>query len=254
MNRAFSLVELSIVLVILGLLTGGVLTGQALIRASELRSITTQYNGFVSAIGIFRDKYFALPGDMNNATTFWGTAATCPGDQTTPSTTPATCNGDGNGDIMGNTAPYSEIHRAWQHLANAGLVEGSYTGVRSAATPNYAVAVGVNIPKSKISSVGWGLQRGVDAGGGGWFASSYGNVLEVGNPVPSNWVVGSAFKPEEAWNIDTKLDDGRPGSGRVMTMDSTGEPLCSTTTVASTSVYQITGNWLGCHLIMKTGY
>ena len=67
---AFSLVELSIVLVILGLLVGGVLSGQSLIRAAELRSVTTEYSRYTTAISSFRDKYFALPGDMSNATSF----------------------------------------------------------------------------------------------------------------------------------------------------------------------------------------
>ena len=74
----FSLVELSIVLVILGLLVGGVLTGQSLIRAAELRSVSTEYSRYVASVHTFRDKYFALPGDMTNATQFWGTAAVLP--------------------------------------------------------------------------------------------------------------------------------------------------------------------------------
>lgn len=69
--RGFSLVELSIVLVILGLLTGGILAGQSLIRASELRSVSTELQRYSSAIYSFRDQYMALPGDMLNATSFW---------------------------------------------------------------------------------------------------------------------------------------------------------------------------------------
>ena len=71
-RSAFSLVELSIVLVILGLLTGGILSGQSLIRAAELRSVTTEYSRYTAATYSFRDKYFALPGDMSNAESFWG--------------------------------------------------------------------------------------------------------------------------------------------------------------------------------------
>jgi len=73
-KTAFSLVELSIVLVILGLLTGGVLTGQNLIRAAELRAVTTEFNAYQTAANTFKDKYFAIPGDMTNATDFWGSA------------------------------------------------------------------------------------------------------------------------------------------------------------------------------------
>ena len=70
--QGFSLVELSIVLVILGLLTGGILAGQSLIRASELRAATAEYQRYATSIQSFRDKYMALPGDMTNATRFWG--------------------------------------------------------------------------------------------------------------------------------------------------------------------------------------
>ena len=82
MRLAFSLVELSIVLVILGLLTGGILTGQSLIRAAEMRSIVTELQRYQTAARSFQDKYFALPGDMRNATDFWGAPgnnlANCP--------------------------------------------------------------------------------------------------------------------------------------------------------------------------------
>jgi prepilin-type N-terminal cleavage/methylation domain-containing protein len=74
-SRAFSLVELSIVLVILGLLVGGVLSGQSLIHAAELRAVTTEYQKYMTAVRSFKDKYFASPGDMNNATSLWGVAA-----------------------------------------------------------------------------------------------------------------------------------------------------------------------------------
>jgi prepilin-type N-terminal cleavage/methylation domain-containing protein len=60
-RRGFSLVELSIVLVILGLLTGGILTGQNLIRAAELRSAVTELQRHQASTQSFRDKYFAIP-------------------------------------------------------------------------------------------------------------------------------------------------------------------------------------------------
>ncbi len=130
-EQAFSLVELSIVLVILGLLTGGILAGQSLIRAAELRAVTTEYQRNLTAIQTFRDKYFAIPGDMRNAQSFWGSAASCPGTaSTTAATGVPTCNGDGNGQVgLNPTATSNEKFRFWQHLANAGLIEGSFNGV-----------------------------------------------------------------------------------------------------------------------------
>src|ERR1700712_5143764 len=99
-QHGFSLVELSIVLVILGLLVGGVLSGQSLIRAAELRSVTTEYQRYTTAVGTFRDKYFALPGDMNNAASFgWKDGAGS-----------SVANGDGNGQVNSTgTANTNEI-------------------------------------------------------------------------------------------------------------------------------------------------
>jgi prepilin-type N-terminal cleavage/methylation domain-containing protein len=74
MRHGLSMVELSIVLFIFGLLTGSILDGQSLIKAAEPRSLRTDISLYQSALFAFRDKYMALPGDMTNATSFWGTA------------------------------------------------------------------------------------------------------------------------------------------------------------------------------------
>ncbi|PZP84903.1 MAG: hypothetical protein DI582_07515 [Azospirillum brasilense] len=154
-THGFSLVELSIVLVILGLLTGGILGGQSLIRAAEIRSIGVDFNRFSTATYTFRDKYMGLPGDITNATQFWGAAhatpATC---RTTASTTQATCDGDGNGNLTttgGATNLTHEMHRYWQHLANAGLIEGTYTGVgANNPTSQDGSLPGVNSPRLRV--------------------------------------------------------------------------------------------------------
>lgn len=218
LQSAFSLVELSIVLVILGLLTGGVLTGQSLIRASELRSVTTEYTKYVSAVQAFRDKYFALPGDMTNATSFWGAAhatpATC---LTTVGTGTQTCNGNGDGNLWyGLAAQRGEPFAFWVHLANAGLVEGSYSGFAGAGGIGESTA-GTNVPKAKMSNAGWGTQTSANyAGDTAAYAYDYGNALFFGAAVPTGSYQGAVLRPEEAWNIDTKLDDGKPAQGRVV--------------------------------------
>lgn len=199
----FSLVELSIVLVILGLLVGGVLSGQALIRAAELRSVTTDVSRFGAALLTFRDKYFALPGDMNNATQFWGTAAgngsnaACGSFQ---STTKATCNGDGDGliEYTGGIQVYEDM-RAWQHLANAGLIEGQYDGTYLSTGPQ--LRPGKNVPPSKFGNNIW------------WVASDTDQNVMLGL-YQTDWGP-LVLTPEEAWNVDTKLDDGKPSSGRI---------------------------------------
>lgn len=238
MRAAFSLVELSIVLVILGLLTGGILTGQSLIRAAELRSVTTEFQRYQTAIMTFRDKYFALPGDMRNATNFWesaggtGSDATC---QAVIQTTTATCNGNGDGDIGFDNPDFeAELFLLWKHLANAGLIEGSYTGTdrTNGGFPSYHAhkdqeRAGWNVPASRLGNAYWLADNK-----GGWNASMqnfYGPYTSSAKPYYNNSLYvfsadsnapfgGGPFTTEEIWNIDKKLDDGFPGSGRIETL------------------------------------
>tara|TARA_B100001179_G_C18581548_1_gene400200 strand:+ start:720 stop:1466 length:747 start_codon:yes stop_codon:yes gene_type:complete len=248
MRHGFSLVELSIVLVILGLLTGGILTGQSLIRAAEIRSVTTEFQRYQTAMMSFRDKYFALPGDMRNAQSFWGIAASCPGTYTTPSSDATTCNGTGDGLISWN-----ETWRAWQHLAAAGLVEGTYTGVPGTSDNTYGLA-GTNMPKSKLSgNVGWVLNGKGNVSGSVWaFDGNYGNVWLLG------WAggvdTGVDLKAEEVWNIDTKVDDGKPGLGMVRVHKNSSRPNCASTDNAATAVYLVQNTGGGCNLLVISGY
>ncbi|MGB1539754.1 MAG: prepilin-type N-terminal cleavage/methylation domain-containing protein [Rickettsiales bacterium] len=220
MKQGFSLVELSIVLVILGLLTGGILGGQALIRSAELRAITTEYDKYQTAINTFKDKYFQLPGDMTNAIAFWGDNTThCDDGDATNNGSPGTCNGDGDGAMESSPAPSveGENFMFWQHLAYAGLIEGTYTGICGAGT-RWNHDLGVNAPRSRLSSAGWGIngptnQPTVDAYDLS-SAGEYGNMLYYGGESANNTEPHApVLTPEEAWNVDTKIDDGLPASG-----------------------------------------
>lgn len=209
-NDAFSLVELSIVLVILGLLTGGILSGQSLIRAAELRAVTTTFQAYQSALHGFQDKYSAIPGDMNNAERFWGTDPDgCP-THSVRVKKKETCNGNGDGRLTD-----AEGFRFWQQLANAGLIEGSYTGV-SGDTGTHAI-VGDNVPVTRISQVGFTVWFLGDSGGNAnAFRLNYGNVFEVGKERSPGRTINAFLMSEEAWNIDQKIDDGKPGFGRLI--------------------------------------
>ena len=263
-NKAFSLVELSIVLVILGLLVGGILAGQSLIRAAELRSISNQSQTYNTAVHSFRDKYFALPGDMSNAVRFWGAQAgpttdgynsTC-GILTTAATTPATCNGNGDNTLNTIGGYYSEMFRFWQHLANAGLIEGNYAGVTDTGNALDST-VGFNIPSSRIPNAGFAIWYVAFAAPTAYFDSGVvGKHLmlfggeRAGNPgVP-------VLAPEEAWNIDTKMDDGLPGQGRVINYrsDFAVTPNCTTTTNPATATYNLGNSTKLCSMIFLPGY
>jgi prepilin-type N-terminal cleavage/methylation domain-containing protein len=253
-NCGFSLVELSIVLVILGLLTGGILTGQSLIRAAELRSITTEYNNYVVSVYTFKQKYFALPGDISNATQFWGEAdndpATC---STTASLGKETCNGNGDGMIVGWPPDSIEIMRAWQHLANAGLINGTYTGIGGPAN-DYHCVPNVNSPEAKLSGGGYSFAyRGERIAEVGYFDGSYGNVIEFGAANPWKSCDDPILMPEESWNLDKKLDDGKPGRGKIRTYTSDWFPNC----VDGTSLdadYRLNNEVVSCNLLFSTGF
>lgn len=260
--NGFSLVELAIVLVILGLLAGGVLSGQSLIRAAEMRSVTTQTDRYITSVYAFRDKYFAIPGDMPNAVKFWGAAAGnsndnvntgCDNSLRTASTDKTTCNGNGDGFIALNTAEDFEMYRMWQHLANAGLIEGAYSGVSDSAvvantkTPK----IGTNVPAGKLANTGFTVvSYPPNYNQTTYFPFPGGNVLYFGG-VNTSYTSNPALKPEEAWNIDTKLDDGKPASGKIMSWRTATD--CNTSTDPTLSEYKLQSSTIGCALMIILG-
>lgn len=242
MRNAFSLVELSIVLVILGLLTGGILAGQSLIRAAELRAVGTEYDRYLAASHTFRDKYMAIPGDMPNATRFWGDNNSLCADAAIPNGTPGTCNGNGNGLLAGasGASATGEMFAYWQHLALAGLIEGSYSGAAGTGSAVHCL-VGVNCPASRISSTGWGVYSwGIQSASAELFDGSYGLNLAFGKENPSNRPIDAVLKPEELWNIDIKLDDGKPATGRVSPRARVGCTLTAAGAAITTSAADAT--------------
>ena len=228
MKHGFSLVELSIVLVILGLLTGGILAGQNLIRAAELRSVSTDIQRFTASVHTFRDKYFAIPGDFKDATKFWGrqlSAGHCVTNSAQAVVSTGVCDGSGNGRIesAGSAAQAAENVQLWRHLAKAGLVEGDYTGLIGAS--NSDMIPGVNVARSKVGQGAYYLQYWDNSGGGSgsaWYSVVYGNAITFGAKLSTGWPDDDIVTPEEAWNIDTKMDDGMPGQGKVMASEVAG--------------------------------
>jgi prepilin-type N-terminal cleavage/methylation domain-containing protein len=167
-SSGFTLVEIAIVLVIIGLLLGGVLKGQGLIDSAKVKNIIQQSNSLTAAVNAYQDKFRALPGDDPLATTH------VPG---------ATGNGNGDGQI-------SEYHLAPQHLALGGFITGSYNGTTDFMTSAQGGAVY--------------LYNDVVGGRGG-------NGIRFDN-LPDTF----------AEQIDSKLDDGKPGTGSVRANVGTG--------------------------------
>jgi prepilin-type N-terminal cleavage/methylation domain-containing protein len=248
----FSLVELSIVLVILGLLVGGIMGGKSLIRAAEMRAVSSEYQRYITAVNAFRDKYLSIPGDMSNAANFWGIAANCPGTETQGSTTTATCNGNYD-RILAPSATSNEPFRFWQQLANAGLLEGTYSGVR--ASTNDWATTRTNAPSSKVSNAVWFTWNNIVAWSGStaWFDYDTGNRLDIGG-LSTNAQPGTPiFRPEEVWNIDTKIDDGKPGRGKLMVVY--WDDCTDATSSAQTSAnYLLTNDAVACFITFPNAF
>ncbi len=120
-QSGFTLVEIAIVLVIIGLLLGGILKGQELITQARIKNIANDINGVSTAIYAYQDRYRAIPGDDKTACSRWGAGTTI---------------GDGNGQVSqdtsatggGSCASPSPLPKEntlfWQHLRLAGLIAG----------------------------------------------------------------------------------------------------------------------------------
>lgn len=250
-NNGFSLVELSIVLVILGLLVGGILGGQALIHAAELRKVTQDVNTYRTAVYTFRDKYFGMPGDINNATQFWGAAdANAANCTTTQGTGTQTCNGNNDGAVTQG----AESYRFWQQLVNAGLINGDYTGVPGPSpwsTRQIADQIGINIPKIYGGNVGIVIVSEWTSANL-WYTppSSRSNAITIStccNGLQKN-IEGGGFLPEDAWNIDKKLDDGEADNGIVQIYR--GYWANCTTANTAPAQYQLGGSTARCQLLI----
>ena len=113
-QSGFTLIEIAIVLVIIGLLLGGVLKGQELITSARVRNLISQQDGIRAAYFGFLDRYRALPGDYNGASQNIAGVTGCTG-------------GNGNGDGRIEANALNENILAWEHLSKAGFINGSYT-------------------------------------------------------------------------------------------------------------------------------
>lgn len=113
-QQGFTLIEIAIVLVVIGLLLGGILKGQEMITQGKIRSIEKELDGVAVAVLGYQDRYKALPGDDNGAKARWSDAT----------------DGDGDGSIVGNfnsSEATAEPKILWNHLRRSGLIGGDAT-------------------------------------------------------------------------------------------------------------------------------
>lgn len=227
-SAGFTLMEVSITMVILGLLIGGVLAGRSLIEAANYRKGVKEFQEYSLAVGNFKEMFFAYPGDMPNAHTFWDTR--CGGN----SAAPTGCNGNGNGRIEALT----ESWRAWQHLFLAEMSKKNVSGT----VVGSATLVGQNIPRS-------------DAFPKAGYFLSYGNTLAGTITDKHHLLLGAerfndfnnipGLTAEQTMVLDEKLDDGLPTTGQFRGDIGFGSTDCYVLS-AGTNVYNHTVSGYRC--------
>lgn len=172
----FTLVEVAIVLVIMGLLIGGALKGQEMLTNAKVAKVETDYKGITAAILAYQDRYGVLPGDDPSASSRF------------PGLWTAADNGNGNGAIEGawnGTSNALESRKMWKHLRGAGFLKGPVDRSMTAYQQPTHAAGGM---------IGFGQ--------GMWNIS--GNVVVFGN-VPGN----------VARILEARGDDGNPSRGTI---------------------------------------
>ena len=179
-QKGFTLVEIAIVLVIIGLLLGGILKGQEMITQAKIKNVVADFSGISAAYYGYQDRYRQIPGDDGGADTRWTGAV----------------KGDGNGVVSGaynSTTDTDESRKWWDHLRRAGFVAGSgYAQPFNAATGLIGVQTGDTAGAAAMGS---------DASGTGGF---------------SGLIICSANLPDKiAIAVDTQMDDGVIGTGTV---------------------------------------
>ena len=186
-QSGFTLIELAIVLVIIGLLLGGVLKGQELINSAKVKNMASDFKNVQVYIYGYQDKYKALPGDDSKADAHLGGACAT-------TTCMSTAGTHGNGVIEGNwndkAANDSEAFRFWQHVRMAGLAPGP----TSISDANYTPT---------------------NADGGQIGVESVSQLTTITGMTGAFAICSDAILGKFAKQLDVTLDDGETSTGSV---------------------------------------
>jgi len=214
-QAGFTLVEIAIVLVIIGLLLGGVLKGQELISSAKVRSLNDKVSGFTAAWYGFNDRYRGVPGDYNAA----------------DSTILATLD-NGGGDGLVNSSP--ERGQVWAHLQAAGLISGNFDGITTGLSYTCATT---RCPDN-------GFSRGM--------MISYGNEGQSNGGNANELVSGASIPVEILAELDRKIDDGNASTGFMQLGNGgSGWGTASSTACFATPLYNVLTPSTNCAAVFR---
>lgn len=207
-QSGFTLIEIAIVLVIIGLLLGGILKGQELINSARVKNLSTDFRNIPVFIYGYQDKFKALPGDDPAVVAHVsGTLAT------TPAGT------QGNGVIGGNwnsTTTTDESYLFWQHIRLAGLAPG-------VTTPGAAGYLPTNAAGGTI-----GIQSGTTDVTKTPIVGADGKAIGGAYVICSTGILGKFVK-----QLDTQMDDGNTAASSMMATPTTGYAIGATATATT---------------------
>jgi prepilin-type N-terminal cleavage/methylation domain-containing protein len=217
-QSGFTLVEIAIVLVIIGLLLGGILKGQELINSAKVKALANDFRAIPTYVYAYQDKFRGVPGDHASAeTTLTGGAA---GD-----------NGNGNGLIEGawndttavlGSAP--ESRKFWRHVRLANLAAGPTDVADTAYTPKNAMGGFIGINSVDNNTTTPGLEPAITG-----MTGTY-QICSVG-------ITGNFAK-----QLDIQMDDGNTATGSLRTTAGTnaaGNAAEATAAVTDGSTYTV---------------
>jgi prepilin-type N-terminal cleavage/methylation domain-containing protein len=203
-QKGFTLIEIAIVLVIIGLLLGGVLKGQELINNARVKSFANDFRNIPVYIYAYQDRFRAIPGDDPQAVAHVGGVN---------ATTPAGMLGNGQINGAWNSATNSdESCLFWSHIRLANLAPGSTTVTCDAAYyPTNAS----------------GGQIGVQSSNGF-------TTITLPTAMSGTYIICSAhIAGQFVLQLDTLLDDGNPQTGAMRAIDETALGAATAATTAA---------------------
>ena len=193
-NRGFTLVEIAIVLVIIGLLLGGVLKGQELINTAKVRAIADRQSALKIAWFSFIERYSAIPGDYNRASIYLTNAG----------------NGNGSGSVENG-----ESALALQHITAAGYIRcAQCTSTVSSSAPSSANSLLNNY--GGVMSLWSDGTHHLDTAGLAAPAAKNATVAVSNKSIPVQVHTGPSIPSNIIGQVDQKIDDGLANTGDMM--------------------------------------